>query len=261
MSSLEEYAPRYARFARFSREDGILEVRLHTNDRECRFDGLMHRELGELFHDVATDPGNRIVILTGTGERFMHLGDMDFSTVSQFLPYTPEMHVRLIPESVRLLQNFLSIEVPVISAVNGAASVHAEIPVLADIVLAAQDATFSDSFHFVNGVVPGDGSHVIWPMLLGYNRARYFLMTDQKITAEQAQQIGFVNEVLPREALLRRAWELARDLARQPDVTLRATRQLFIHPFRRALANDLVLGLGMEGIGMIHHFPTSMRNV
>ena len=73
--------------------------------------------------------------------------------------------------------NFLNIEVPVISAVNGPAWRHSELPLLADIVLAADTAQFQDSAHFTGGLVPGDGMHIVYPLLLGVNRARYFLLT------------------------------------------------------------------------------------
>lgn len=166
-ATFDQYAERYKGIAALLREDGILQIRLHTNDGPCVFDGVMHAELGELFADVGSDRGNRVVIFTATGDRFMQANDMDVKAMEPYLPYTAALHLPLIPESARLLESFLNIEVPVIAAVNGPISVHAEIPVLADIVLASDDAWFSDSFHFINGVVPGDGAQVIWPMMMG----------------------------------------------------------------------------------------------
>ena len=103
-----------------------------------------------------------------------------------------------------------------IAAVNGPAIVHAELPVMCDIVLAAEHAIFQDVVHFPNGIVPGDGSMWCGRWWLGINRGRYFLLTGQKLSAQEALNLGVVNEVLPREQLLPRAWELAEQLAKQP---------------------------------------------
>ena len=69
-----------------------------------------------------------------------------------------------------LLMNHLNIEVPIIAAVNGPALIHAELAVLCDIVIAAEHAEFQDAPHFPNGIVPGDGVHIVWPLVLGPNR-------------------------------------------------------------------------------------------
>jgi enoyl-CoA hydratase/carnithine racemase len=126
-------------------------------------------------------------------------------------------------------------------------------------VVAADTAYFADVFHFINDVIPGDGSHIIWPLLLGLGRARYFLMTGQKIFAEEAKQIGFVHEILPPDAVLDRAWEIARDLCQYSDVTLRNTRLLFAQQFRRHLVEELPLGLALEGLGFCNYFPSKMK--
>ena len=88
--------------------------------------------------------------------------------------------------------------VPVISAVNGPCSIHAEVPLLSDIVLASETAYFQDLAHFPRGLVPGDGSHVLWPMLVGPNRARSMLLMGKQLSAQEALEWGVVAEVLPR---------------------------------------------------------------
>ena len=120
--------------------------------------------------------------------------------------------------------NLLDIEVPVIAAVNGPVNIHAEIAVLSDIVLAADHAAFADAPHFPNGLVPGDGVHVIWPYLLGRNRGRYFLLTGQRLSAQEALQLGVVSEVMPASRLLPRARELARQILKSTSAH-RALRQ------------------------------------
>lgn len=260
-ASFEEYRERYKEFAILTRDDaGILEIRLHKNGGPAVFDGPIHGMMGDMFEDVGSDTGNHVVIFTATGDRFLMTSDMDMSVMEQYLPYTPDMYSHSMPESVRLIENYLKIEAPVIVAINGPVTVHAEITVLSDIVLASEDTYFADPFHFQNGIVPGDGAQVIWPIMIGLNRARYFLMTAEKISAEEGKRIGFVNEVLPRDRLMSRAHELAQLLIRQPNVTLRATRYLFTRTLKRAMTEDLLFGLAMEGLGAVNHWPLSLKS-
>lgn len=136
-----------------------------------------------------------------------------------------------------------------ISAINGPALRHSELPLLCDIVLAAEEATFQDSGHFTNGLIPGDGMHIIYPLLLGLNRGRYFLLTGQTIGAQQALELGLVSEVLPRQALLPRAWELAEQLTKQSPLVLRYSRVLLTQYVKRQMHDLLGYGLALEGLG------------
>jgi enoyl-CoA hydratase/carnithine racemase len=119
---------------------------------------------------------------------------------------------------------------------------------MCDIVLASEDASFQDSAHFVGGLVPGDGVHVVFPMVMGLNRGRYFLLTGQILTASQALEAGLVNEVLPRARLLPRAWELARKIMEQPELNRRYARILLTEQLRRRMSELLPYGLALEGL-------------
>ncbi len=231
------------------REDGILELRLHTDDGPLIWGDGPHAELGNCFSDVGRDTDNRVV-LTATGDQFCTRID-----TSWFGPMTPSKWARIYTNGKRLLQALLDIEVPVIAAVNGPASVHAEVAVLADVVVAAEHSYFQDSPHFRFGTVPGDGVHVVWPLLLGPNRGRYFLLTGQKISAAEALGLGIVGEVVPGETLQARAWELARLLCRQPDTTLRYTRVAVTEQLRRAVRDGISHGLALEGLAAHETWP------
>ena len=137
-----------------------------------------------------------------------------------------------------------------ISAINGPALRHSELPLLCDIVLASEDVVFQDSAHFPNGLVPGDGMHIVYPLLMGTNRARYFLLTGQVLSAQEAQEIGLVNEVLPKREVLPRAWALAEQLAQRPPLTLRYTRVVLTLHIKRLLQDMLGYGLALEGLGV-----------
>jgi enoyl-CoA hydratase/carnithine racemase len=140
--------------------------------------------------------------------------------------------------------------VPVIGVVNGPATIHSEIPVMGDIVLAAPHATFADRAHFaLRDTVPGDGVNLVWGELLGPTRSKYWLLTGASISAEEGRQIGFVNEVLPPADLLPRAWEIATELARRELAVLRYAKAAASIGFRRDFGEGLSHGLGVEGSG------------
>jgi enoyl-CoA hydratase/carnithine racemase len=84
----------------------------------------------------------------------------------------------------------LDVDVPIVGAVNGPARVHAELPLLSDVVIASESAVFQDAVHFERGVVPGDGVHTLWPLWLGPNRGRYFLLMGQETGAEGRSHSG-----------------------------------------------------------------------
>jgi enoyl-CoA hydratase/carnithine racemase len=250
MSELSGYAGKYESI-RMERRDGILQVTLHTGGGPLQWGLGPHRELPLAFHDIGNDHDNKVVIFTGTGAEFS--GPRVAASAHPLFPTRPSVDVveRLLTEGKQLLLNFLDIGVPIISAVNGPAWRHSELPLLADIVLAADTAQFQDSAHFTGGLVPGDGMHVVYPLLLGANRARYFLLTGQTLSARQAQELGLVAEVLPPERLLPRAWELAEDIARRPKSLVRATRSVLTEHIKRHTQDLLGFGLYAEMLALM----------
>ena len=240
MATLDEYANKYET-VKFERRDGILQVTFHSHGGSLKWGGPAHREFGYAFADIGSDPENRVVILTGTGDDYC--AEFEGTRPRR----TPKTWDTTYWEGKRLLTNLLEIEVPIIGAVNGPALIHAEIPVMSDIVLASENATFQDAPHFPRGVVPGDGVHVVWPLLLGQNRGRYFLLTGQTLSAQEAKELGVVAEVLPRDNLLPRAWQLAEQLCQQPDLTLRYARVALSLQLKRQMQDMLGYGLAIEG--------------
>lgn len=245
MAKFAEYAETYQTI-KMERRDGILQMTLHTNGGSLQWGLLPHEEFPRAFRDVGGDPENKVVILTGTGEMFS--GPRPTTTTG--MRSTPGQWDKVYWEGKHLLMGLLDIEVPMISAINGPALRHSEIPLLCDIVLASDDVEFQDSAHFMSGMVPGDGVHIIYPLLLGMNRGRYFLLTGQTLNAQKALELGLVAEVLPRDRLLPRAWELAEDLAQKPPLLLRYTRVLLTQELKRQMHGLLGYGLALEGMAV-----------
>jgi len=248
---LSDYQNKYTGI-RFSRDGGVLEMTLHTRGGPAKWGSsldCLHAELGPAFLDVARDAENRVVLLTGTGDSFIDGFDPDANFPEDGLG---GMWSRIYDEGAGLLHNLLAIPVPMIAAVNGPALIHAELAVLCDIVLASDTAEFADLAHMAGtGSIPGDGVHVVWPMLLGPNRGRYFLLTGERIGAQEARQIGVVGEVHSPEALMPRARELAAHFAKKPLPALRHTRMLLVKELRRRMFDELHSGLAHEALATL----------
>lgn len=232
------------------RENGILTITFHTAGDSLVWSGPAHEEATYCFADVAADRDNHVVILTGTGKNFC----ADINPASFSLGNAREWDATVY-EGRKLLTNLLDIEVPVIAAINGPATVHPEIPVLSDIVLASETAVFQDLPHFMSGIVPGDGAHIVWPAVLGPNRGRYFLLTGQKLDAPTALQYGAVNEVLPAADLMARAQEIALSIKSKPFLTRRYSRLALVQPLKQALVDRLGYGLVSEALAAVDEWP------
>jgi len=246
VSTFDSYATSFEHI-RMSRKDGILEVRLHSKDGPLRWGFKPHLELSRAFRAIAQDRENLVMILTGTGDEFS--GPRASEGVEQGFHSMRAAHWdELHADGMELMDGLLSIQALVIGAVNGPALRHCELALLSDIVLASDTAEFQDSGHFPNNLTPGDGINVLTAMAMGITRSRYFHLTGQSLTAQKAMEFGLVNEVLPKAALMDRAYELARLLCKQKPNVIRHTRLLFAHELRKKMLEFVGYGLALEGM-------------
>lgn len=244
--TFDEYAKKYETIALERDDRGILQLRIHTDGGNAVWTSQMHDELAYCFTDISTDPDNAVVVLTGTADTFC--AEIDFTS---FNLGTAADWSHIIFEGQRLLNNLMSIEVPVIAAINGPALIHPEIPVLSDITIAADTTAFADGPHFPAGIVPGDGAHTVWTHVLGPNRGRYFLLTGQELDATTAQSYGVVNEVHPLDQVLPRARALAEEIAAKPPLARRYARAVTTREIKRVLHEQLGFGLTHEALAAL----------
>lgn len=227
--------------------DGVLVTRLHSRQQSMVWNALPHREMPALFAEIARRRDVRVVVITGTGDRFIQM-DPAFESYIAEGNSTPTDWDEGLWEGHAMLERLLAIDVPVIAAVNGPVDAHAEIALLSDIVICTDHTWFSDEAHFVNGLVPGDGVQIVFPMLLGSNRGRYFLLTGQRIEAEEALALGLVSEVVTRQELMARAMAHATRLASCNPVLLHNTRRVMVRSIRAMVSRELDVGLGLESL-------------
>src|ERR1700676_2913830 len=223
--------------------DGVLVAAFHSNGGPLTFTAEAHTEVVDAFYRISQDRANKIVILTGAGGDFMIGVDwQSFQNVSD-----PGVWSQIHDEGVQVLENIANIRVPVIAAIEGRAHVHSEYALLANVIVAAEGATFRDVPHFAGGIVPGDGIFTTWSYRAGAGRAEAFLLNPQPLTARTAYEWGVVAEVVPNGKALSRARELAKLYLKAPEVTRRNTRVHFIQPLKERIVREVGYGLSLEG--------------
>ncbi|HKP09006.1 MAG TPA: enoyl-CoA hydratase/isomerase family protein [Microbacterium sp.] len=246
----DEYKEFFKDFFKMTRrEDGVLLVEAHTVGGPIQLSVQNHRALGQMLKVVGADPENEILILTGSGEEFMMDSDPDgFELEAEDMPYWAyEYAYKDGRINVSSLVNDL--EIPTIGLMNGP-GFHSEIVTMCDITLAADDATIFD-LHYDIGSVPADGIHNAFQELLGTKRAAYALLTGEAITPQKAVEYGLVNEVVPRDQLISRAFTIADHIMTQPRITRRLTTQIVRRPWKQRIVNDLDGGFGIQMFGHV----------
>lgn len=239
----DTYKNKYPSFRMERTSSGILTVRMNTNGGPLALSLSVRQDFPKVFHDIATDPGNEVVILTGSGGTWIK--DVDFRSFGNVAD--PLVFKNTLTDLRRTLYNLLDIEVPVIAAVDGPAFINSHFALINDIVLASETAQFQDLPHIPSGLVPADGVQIVYEELLGPKRARYFLWTGQILSAREALNLGIVDEVLPSNRLLARANELAEQLLKTPSLTRRYTRLILTKRMKRLINENVPFDMGLEG--------------
>ncbi len=234
-------ASRYETIAFDHRPDGVTIATLQRPGKLNAVDGVLHHELSTLWRDADADERVRALVVTGAGRAFCAGGDFSPDAVP-----LGSRGVPLVEEGRRIVDHLLECRKPVIAAVNGyAMGLGATVALLADVVVAGRSAVFADT-HVTMGVGAGDGGQLIWPLLVGVNRAKYLLMTGDRVTAEEADRIGLVHVVVDDEELLDHAIGIASRLAAGPAQAISASKMAINAWMRSISASVLPLSLALE---------------
>jgi enoyl-CoA hydratase len=231
-----------------SRDGAILTITL-DNPPSNAVTKAMHRELAEIFLDVNRDPETKVVILTGAGERIFSAGG-EFSAMQASID-SPHKAVESMQEGIKLAHALLALEKPIIARINGhAIGFGATLALFCDLTYAVDTAKIGDP-HVLVGYAAGDGGSFIWPQLIGYARAREYLLTGDSVRGADAAAMGLITRAVTADALDDTVHAMAKRLAAGASLAINATKQAINMPLRRQLNALIEAHIGLE---LITHF-------
>ncbi|BDB22762.1 enoyl-CoA hydratase [Cupriavidus sp. TA19] len=260
-----ELSERYARYRALTlrRHGPILEIIMgaaqSANQKLATADANMHRELAEIWRDVSADPDIRVALIRGEGKGFSAGGDL---ALVEDMANDFETRTRVWHEARDLVYNVINCDKPVVSAMHGpAVGAGLVAGLLADISIAAKTARIVDG-HTRLGVAAGDHAAIVWPLLCGMAKAKYYLMLCESVSGEEAERIGLVSLAVEEDELVARAFEVANRLAAGSQTAIRWTKYALNNWLRMAgPAFDTSLALEFMGFAGpdVHEGMASLR--
>eukprot|EP00933_Yihiella_yeosuensis_P041009 TRINITY_DN35440_c0_g1_i1.p1 TRINITY_DN35440_c0_g1~~TRINITY_DN35440_c0_g1_i1.p1 ORF type:complete len:281 (-),score=49.86 TRINITY_DN35440_c0_g1_i1:501-1343(-) len=212
----------YQRLRVAVQDDGIAVVTITSPAKLNAIDGVAHHEAANVWYDLGRDPRVRVVILTGEGKAFSAGGDMKM--IDEALR-DHEYVMKMYEEARSLVLNMLRFEKVIISAINGVAvGAGLALALMADISIASDSAQFSDG-HIRLGVAAGDHAVMLWPLLCGMAKAKYYILTGRFVSAREAERIGLVSKCVPADELMQEAMDIARSISNGPQYALKFTKR------------------------------------
>jgi enoyl-CoA hydratase len=218
---------------RFERlEHGVLLITIDRPERLNATNERLHTELAGVWDDVAGDDQTRVAVITGAGRAFSAGGDLE---MVQRMAGDYRRVAAMASEAAGLVTNMLDCEKPIVSAINGTAvGAGLAVALMADISIIARDARLTDG-HLRLGVVAGDHAAILWPLLCGMAKAKYYLLTADFIDGEEAERIGLVSRCVSAEEVLETALAVADQIATGPQQAARWTKRTLNHWLRQAI--------------------------
>jgi enoyl-CoA hydratase len=217
-------------------DDGVLVVTLNRPEALNSANEQLHGALATLWSDLAGKPDVRAVVLTGAGKAFSAGGDLP---LLQRMSQDTGLRQRIMDEAAALVRTMVAFPHPIVAAVNGpAVGLGCSLASLSDLVVMAEDAYLADP-HVSLGLVAGDGGALTWPLSMGLQRTKEWLLLGGRISAQAALEYGLANRVVPREEVVAQARALAARLAALPPQALRETRRVLNQPLVARLDSAL----------------------
>ena len=208
-------------FLKTARKGRILTITISRPEALNAVNAGVHKELSRIFTDVDCDDEADVVVLQGAGKAFCAGGDLKWMVG---LRGDTMAWVNLIRDDRKIQNSLLDLEKPIIAKVNGPAiGLGASLALFCDFVYATPASRFADP-HVSVGLVAGDGGAVIWPQLVGYARARRYLLTGDHIKGEEAAAIGLITECVPEEELDATVDAMAQRMAESALMSVRFTK-------------------------------------
>ncbi len=224
-------------------DDAVRVVTLNRPDTLNAVSAGLHEALEHVWRHVASDPQARAIVLTGAGRAFSAGGDLDHIVAMQEDPVTRRSG---LDQARRIVTEMMDCPLPVVAAVNGpAVGLGCTIAACTDIVLIADTAFMADP-HVSVGLTAGDGGTAVWPLIMGMLRAKEYLLTGDRISAEQAVAFGLANRVVPAGSLMAEAMALAARLAAQPPQAVQSSKRALNMHLKRAISGVLEYALAEE---------------
>ena len=212
-------------------DQGVAEVVLGPEGGMPAMDAAGHAHLASLWSRLANEPGVGAILVRSEGKGFCAGGRIEL--VEDMLA-SETSRLRVMREARDLVQGMLDCDVPIVSAINGAAvGAGAAVALLADVSIAGHRAKIIDG-HTRLGVAAGDHAAVIWPLLCGMAKAKYYLLTCEPLTGQEAERIGLVSLCVPDDELLAKARSVAATLAAGSPTALAFTKRSLNHWLRAA---------------------------
>src|SRR5579875_2781053 len=200
---------------------GILRVELNRPEKLNATDEAMHLELVNIWRVIDEDPETSVSILTGAGRAFSAGGDFELLRDNIEDPTKRAAHWK---QARDLVYNIVNSSKPIVSAIRGAAvGAGLTAALLADISIASKTARIIDG-HTRLGVAAGDHAAIVWPLLCGMAKAKYYLMLCEPVSGEEAERIGLVSLAVEPADLLPKAYEVAERLANGSQSAIRWTK-------------------------------------
>ncbi len=214
------------------RDDGVLLITIDRPERMNATDERLHRELAGVWRDFADDEESRVAVVTGAGRAFSAGGDLE---MVQRMAGDYRRVAHMASETAALVQNMVECDKPIVSAINGTAvGAGLAVALMADISVISEEARLTDG-HLRLGVVAGDHAAIVWPLLCGMAKAKYYLLTADFIDGREAERIGLVSRAVRAGEVLETALEIAGRVATGPQHAARWTKRTLNHWLRAAL--------------------------
>ena len=226
--------------------DGIAIIIMNRPESLNATNARLHYELSKIWLDIGEDHDVNVAVITGSGNAFSAGGD--FEMIEKSIG-NPEMIAKNTKEAGDIVYNLLNLDKPVISAINGVAvGAGLAVALLSDISIASDRARITDG-HTRLGVAAGDHATLIWPLLCGMAKSKYYLLTCDFLDGTEAERIGLVSKAVPHEELMPTALAIAQKLAKGSQPAIRFTKHALNQWLRQAGHTSFDYSLLAEAIG------------